>query len=403
MKVKNKIPSIIYVNYSPYGNAGYILDYLKEFAENLIYVSFIFHPVERESKAQIYHHGKLNKQIKLPTILVPEKYVYYFAPILSFIAALELIAINIYVICRFRIKPQLFLAPNAFLVVIGIILRALKMVKRVTFWVWDYYPVPKTGFYRKIFYKAYWVLDRWCTYKADFIWYLNKRLKEVRENLGVTDDGQKEYIVPLGMKPFVGHRWRSVGKNTLGFIGVLKKNQGLELLLNSLPELVSIIPDIKIEIIGSGPDEKYFRKMAERSSEGNRVTFYGFIDFVEEEERAGRIVVSWMAAVALYIPVKENLSAYADPSKVKFYLSCGVPVIITRVPLIAEEIHRRGAGIAIGYNTQELVSAVRGIFVEKDKYREKAICFTYENDYRKIYDSAFNVTRERLCLNKSIY
>lgn len=66
---------------------------------------------------------------------------------------------------------------------------------------------------------------------------------------------------------------------------MLKKNQGMELLLDFLPELVTAIPDIKIEVIGSGPDEEYFETMAGKSLESHHVIFHGLIS--DEKEMKG--------------------------------------------------------------------------------------------------------------------
>lgn len=378
--------SIMYVNYAPYGNCGHILDYLKKNFDEVIFISFIFHPVKRKSTVNIYRRGELIKTISIPTLLVPKNYVHYFAPLLSLIHAFELLAISVYVRFKFKIRPQIFLAPNAFLIFIGIILRTLSLTDKVIFWVWDYYPVPEKGFYLKLYYRAYWALDSWCTRHANFVWYLNQRLMDIRKRLGIALDMNKSSITPLGIDVVDVSSLPQVRNNILGFLGVLKKNQGLELLLGSLSELAAAIPEIKIEIIGSGPDEEYFKKLAEKHPQGHRVTFYGFID---DEQKTKKIVAAWAAAVALYIPIEKNLSIYTDPAKVKFYLGCGTPVIMTGIPLLAEEIHKKEAGLVIDYSTNQLVSAVVKIFTDNQKYRENARRLTQEYNYQKIYDNSF--------------
>lgn len=385
--------SIIYVNYAPYENSGHILDYLKKKFADLIQVSFIFHPVKRRSSVNIFHQGQLIKTISLPTLVVSSRWVHYLAPLLSFIQGLELVVITIYVSLKFKIKPQIFLAPNAFLIFIGIILRGLSLVDKVIFWVWDYYPVPEKGFYLKLYYRAYWVLDSWCTKKADFVWYLNRRLLEIRKKRGVVIDMSKSGITPLGIDVVDVSSLPQVSHNVLGFLGVLKKKQGLELLFDSLSALAAAIPEIKIEIIGAGPDEEYFKKLAGNSPEGHRIKFYGFID---DEQKMKMIVASWAAAVALYVPTEENVAAYADPAKVKFYLGYATPVIITKVPLLAEEIHQKEAGIAIEYKTEQLVSAVLKVFGKNEQYRENARSLAGEYDYRKIYDNAFKIISKQI-------
>ena len=62
--------------------------------------------------------------------------------------------------------------------------------------------------------------------------------------------------------------------------------------------------------------------------------------------------------LAPYIVDKKNFSYYTDPGKAKVYLGCGLPVIITKFPLIAYEIDKRGAGVAIDYSERDLKEAL---------------------------------------------
>lgn len=385
--------SCLYVNYAPYGNSGHILDYLRESFDALVYISFIFHPVSRKNVVEIYKHRKLIKTISMPALIVGRNHVHYFAPLLSMIHAMMLFGIIIYVIIKFGIRPKIFLATNAFLIWLGVIFRSISFVERVIFWVWDYYPVPDAGAYKRIFYGLYWILDKCCMRKSDFLWLISSRLRKMHKELGFLVPQNKYLVVPLGMKAIDRAIIPGVQQNTFGFIGVLKKSQGVEMILSSLSELASKISDLRVEIIGSGPDMQYFKAMADRNSEGHRIIFHGFINNPVELQRR---IASWGAAAALYIPWDKTLSAYADPNKVKLCIECGTPVIITKVPEIAEEICRRGAGIAIEYNTGELVKALIRILSENNKFRENARKISQEYNYEKIYDDVFNLTRERL-------
>ncbi|MDD5745697.1 MAG: glycosyltransferase [Candidatus Omnitrophica bacterium] len=379
--------SICYVNYAPYGNAGHILDYLLNAFDTVVYVSFVFHPVEKHNYVQIYRRGVLSGSFCLPTLLVPRKHVHYFASLLSLLTAVELFCLSIYVRLKYKIKPQIFLAPNAFLILVGIMLRCCYLVDKVIFWVWDFYPIPRKGFYKKIFFKLYWRLDKLCTRGADFLWFINERLLQVRREISFESDlSGRCSIVPLGMKLFSPAGDSEPRGRVLGFVGMLKRSQGVELLVNALPALVKEVPDIRVEIIGTGPDQDYFKNLAGKTMQDQRINFKGFI---ESESQMRRIVSSWDAAVALYVPEEGNLSAFADPSKVKLYLECTVPVIMTNVPVIAEEIGRKKAGIVIDYDETALVCAVKKVFTENSFYRKNCKNMVSGYDYCAVYDGAF--------------
>lgn len=381
--------SIMYVNYAPYGNAGCILDYLRSAFDEVVYVSFVFHPVGADNRntVEIYRNGVSERKFHVPTFRVPKAYVYQSAFLLSILAGIELVILTIYLRLKHKAKPVFYLAPNAFLVFVGVFMRTFSLVRNVVFWVWDYYPTPKRGAYKKFLFRVYWGLDRWCTRKADFVWYLNQRLLDVRKAMGVETIEDKHYVAPLGINPIDKADMPQAKADTLGFVGVLKKGQGLDLLLDTLLELSRQKPRIRVEIIGGGPDEAYFKEKADDNAEGRRVEFLGFI---ENDEEMRKTVSTWAAGVALYIPSEENVASFTDPSKVRLYMGCGVPVIMTGVPEISEKISRNGAGLVIGYDKQELVRAVTDVLADNTAYKENSLKMARDYEYHRLYDSVFD-------------
>ena len=73
----------------------------------------------------------------------------------------------------------------------------------------------------------------------------------------------------------------------------------------------------------------------------DRVSFTGF---VSSDEEVYRILSGCGLALATYPPDDATYKRYCDPGKVKIYLACGLPVLITNVPAVACEIAARGAG-----------------------------------------------------------
>lgn len=378
--------SIIYTNYAPYGNAGNILDYLIAACTDLIYVSFVFHPVSKSerNRLEIYHKGSMVAQKFMPTFRVPKKHVHRLTPILSVLSSIELIIAVIYGSIKIKPKHAVFFSPNAFLVNVGILLRRLSLVNKVIFWIWDYYPTDHSEMLRRILNGMYWVLDKRATKQADYDWYISARLLELREQRGVNLSEKRHIIAPLGID-VIGHELPP-SMTTIGFLGVLKRGQGLELLFDSLDKLVETIPHVKIEIIGSGPDEDRFISKAAASRHGHVISFRGF---VEDEDEVKRTVASWSVALALYTPSPDNLSIYADPAKVRLYLGCGVPVIMTDVPLLAGEVAREGAGKIVAYNSQELISGIVELLDDNQRFRQKSLHMATRYEYRKLYGMVF--------------
>ncbi len=61
----------------------------------------------------------------------------------------------------------------------------------------------------------------------------------------------------------------------LGFIGSFYHYEGLELLLRSLPMVLSRAPDVRVLLVGGGPEDANLRRQAESMGLGDRIRFLG--------------------------------------------------------------------------------------------------------------------------------
>jgi len=91
-------------------------------------------------------------------------------------------------------------------------------------------------------------------------------------------------------------------------------------------------------------------------------------------------------------PYEENTSSqFTDPGKVKLYLSCALPVIITRVPRIADEIEDTQAGVVIAPNAEELAEAALGLLKNElllTKFRQNALTLAGRYSWKSIFERA---------------
>lgn len=377
--------SIIYVNFAPYENAGRILDFLLENFSLVILFSFDFHKLKnyRSNRIKIFRDGEIIQEIKLFKLPTPEIILFITLPFIAFLIALQ----TMWYVIKFKRtygKFHIYLTVNAFTAWIGNFLRSLKIVDKTIFWVWDYYPPGYPDWRIKIARWAYWKFDKISTKSSNYVIFLNNRLEMLRKNIGVLPKNKMYPIVPIGTNPRNPVLSQS---KIIGHIGVLKLSQGLDLLFNNLQKLSENIPGLKIEIIGSGPDEKYFRSYTKKSP---NIKFYGF---VEEENEVDKIIKSWSIGIATYLPDASNAAYWTDPSKIKAYISQGVPVITTSITPFSSEISRSKAGIIIDYpDSQKFIEAVSKIFGEQKIFKKRAYQLAKKYYYRKIYQKLF--TRE---------
>ena len=114
--------------------------------------------------------------------------------------------------------------------------------------------------------------------------------------------------------------------------------------------------------------------------------FYGFVPNKKDIEK---IITKCTIATALYLPETRNVSNYTDNSKIKDYLSFGLPVITTNIPS-AEEVKKKRAGIIINYQKpQEFIDAISTIISDYKSFQENSLNLSKKYYYKKIYPEIF--------------
>jgi glycogen synthase len=81
--------------------------------------------------------------------------------------------------------------------------------------------------------------------------------------------------------PRLQEKWGLTDKTVVGFIGSFYAYEGLDLLLDALPELVRQRPDVRVLLVGGGPQEANLRQQAERLGLGDYVIFTGRVPHKE--------------------------------------------------------------------------------------------------------------------------
>ena len=81
--------------------------------------------------------------------------------------------------------------------------------------------------------------------------------------------------------PQLQEKWGLTGKTVVGFIGSFYAYEGLDLLLDALPELLLQRPDVRLLLVGGGPQEANLRQQAARPGLGEHVIFTGRVPHQE--------------------------------------------------------------------------------------------------------------------------
>lgn len=275
---------------------------------------------------------------------------------------------------------------NAFL---GVLLHNLGKVKKVVFYTIDYVPRRfKSDALNFIYHK----LDKFCLRNADETWNVSARIAEGREkHHGLSRNVyNKQKVVPIGVWYDKVKRvpFNEVKKHQLIFVGNLLEKQGVQLVLEAMPEILKQISDFHFLIIGGGEYEERLHSIVRQMHLENYVTFTGW---VKDRTKLDGLMADSAVAVALYDNAQEHFTYYADPTKIKDYLSVGLPIVLTDVSHNAQDIHRRQCGILVDYDKVSVAKAVISLMQDEgrlERYRSNALTYIKEFDWSYIFRTA---------------
>ncbi|MFH0863481.1 MAG: glycosyltransferase [Candidatus Gottesmanbacteria bacterium] len=361
------------------GFSQMLRDWLKGRVATLIYIDHPLYPTkELTSSLAIYKNDILQQSYQSR---------YIFSP--GFLLYIKDLLITIYYIFKSRERFDLAIGVDNLNTLALLLLRKLKRINKVIYHTVDYTP---NRFSNKILNKAYFLIDKYCCYHADMIWNSSGRMNTGRISHGMDKDRiVKTIITPDGSNFDPKNRLpiTKINRKMVIFLGHLRERLGLDLLIDAFVDIIKIIPDSKLFIIGDGPLMDSLQQKVTRLNISHNVKFTGFI---EDHHEVDYLIARGAIGMSIFEPVKDSYEYYSDAGKPKVYLAAGLPIIITRVPEIALEIEKEKAGIAINYNKQELVSAMTKMFRDDFFYREcrdNAIRLSKKYQWHNIFTEAF--------------
>lgn len=375
-KIKNKkivIATHIYATGPTHALEGFLRDKVK----SLIFIGhpFVYAPDTR-SHLRIYKNGLKEKEIYVPEFSKSQ-----------FLSVIKDTVLTAYWVTK-NGRQDIFIGADVFNAFVGLILVKLGIVKTSIFYTIDYIP---QRFPNKLMNSIYHWLDSLCVKHCDSVWNLSNVMINERENKGIPKKFRKKQIlVPMGTIKPKPMDVKKIKKHTAVHMGHLIEKQGMQLVLESMPEIIKRIPDFHIDILGSGDYESRLKKLARKYKVEKHITFFGYIKSHEDIEKR---LPFYCLGYAPYTSDPNNYIQYTDPGKVKAYLSAGLPIIITKTAKISKEIHNSGAGVAIKYDGDEIVKATLKIIASSEnliKFRRSAENMASKYTWDKIFTAAIS-------------
>lgn len=375
--------SILYIVYAPYENQGKVLDYILEKFKYVFLFSLGHHSLGKGKKSNnliIYKDKRILRKKNFLYIPVPPSMVFIFLPLRSIVNFFLIIYLTFRLYKNYG-KISIYFSNNGYAAWMGLIIRRLGLVSKTSYWVCDFYPIKHSSKVILALRWLYWKFEKLAA-KSDKLSFHNLRIVKAWKENGVL---VKNFaIVPIGTDRINIANRRTSGKIKLVFLGVVKKSQGLDYIFDAANELQKSFPGIELNVLGSGPDNNYFK---ERAKECNLKTFFhGYVN----EKSIDKLILRNSIGIAPYIPDPSNVSFYGDPGKIKKYVSLGLPVIATKTHEFSEQIKKSKAGIIVRFgNVNDLINAVKEIRANDISMSKNAYNLSKRYYYKDLYLKMF--------------
>lgn len=345
-------------------------------------MTYIDHPFPLSnfpaSQITIYEKGVKTYQLTSPKLELPTLLLFIYQFFLT-----------IFFLIRKPIKYDLCIACDNLSLISIFIFKKFGFIKKVIYYTVDYTP---KRYNNLVLNSLYQYLDKVCCRISDTNWVTVENMITAKVQNGLNLKKCSPFqVVPIGfsredifVKPV-----KLVNRFSLVFVGVLYEKQGLQLVIKVLPKLIKKFPEITLTIIGSGPFETEIKKLVKKQNLTSRVHFTGYIN---NQKEVVKLLTDSGIGLATYVPSLGDFTYNADPSKIKLYLLCGLPVVTTKVPPIAKEIAKKKAGLVINYTEQDLINNMEYLIKNRDiyqKFRENALKMAKDFDNNLILTKAF--------------
>lgn len=355
--------SVLFCTADPTKDVGGIAKYFTSHSKTFMTFNF---PLGYMSKPTYFRKYKMG-------LLVQEKVFSHYKGNNSIIMNLYNYLLFVYCLLFF-VPRKTFILTNAPIYCFGYFAFTVFKLHKFVLWLGDYYPQ------KSIFISIYNM----------FVDYLNKTLKYVlyiSPPLRVIYVGKRKNkyssVVQLGMDDKrIGHR-KNNSRIKLGFIGIVRNQQGIELAFSYLTHK----KNISLDIVGDGYWLSHYKQLARKLRIENRVTFYGSVEDIS------LIFKKWDIGIALYEDTRDNLSKYCEPTKLKNYLSYGLPVITTKATYFSKEVEQRGVGVVVDETIESLEIAIEEIVSNYDIYQGKISRLLKKYEYVSWYNKKFSFMR----------
>jgi glycosyltransferase involved in cell wall biosynthesis len=200
------------------------------------------------------------------------------------------------------------------------------------------------------FIQSHYLLSLFCKYaliKADRVIAVSSFIRDIILNISgsILD---KLSVIPYGidLTPFEGAHAKKADRNGISrkgllFVGRLEEKKGVQYLIESMPRVLEMHPDMTLTIAGDGTLKRQLMNLAENLHIEDRVIFVGHVQYSQLVELFGETVLF----IAPSINTKEDVEGL--PNAILEAIGAKVPVITTDAGGITDIIENNVTGVLV--------------------------------------------------------
>ncbi len=304
------------------------------------------------------------------------------------------VVFNITYMFSLKKKVDLFVGVDPLNALTGIVMKLFGKVDKVAYYIIDHMD---RRFPNPIFNFAYEFIDGLACGGADSIWSLSERMANAK-NKKFNFKKSKNIVVPVGIELDAVDKFtveEKLAKKTMVLMSMLDETKGVQLLIEAMPEILKTVPAAQLLIIGTGPYEQNLKVQTKTLGLEASVKFLGLM----QHDPLFKFISHERIGLAPYIDDKNNYTYYADPTKPKEYIGCGLPIVITDVPWIAQAVAEKPMGVVCKYEKIALANACIKLLSDDEFYKvclKNSLEFAAGFSWDTIYKEALEKTIEKV-------
>ncbi len=212
------------------------------------------------------------------------------------------------------------------------------------------------------------LLEKYVYRRADYLMALTPKMERYVIDLGADPSKVGLMLIPVDTDMFkptpapeaLREKWGlSKSDVVILFIGTLFDFSGLDILVQHFSEVIKEVPEVKLLIVGDGPQRARLEKTIENMRLRKQVIVTGFQPYNEMPQYIN------MSTICINPFLTNDTTRDIFPSKNVQYLACGKAVVATSLPGMAAVISGEGQGVAycdsVADMTKEIVTLLKSV------------------------------------------